>query len=164
MPVLFKRSELRGLHFKDARIELVLAESGTHDDECGIRDGYLFDIYTLDSREHAGYVSLRIGESPALYYLGHIGYRVFERHRGNGYAARAVRLMMPLLRKRNLRSVVITTNPDNAPSRATCEKLGCTLENTVQVPLRFRGLCLGAAEKCRYILLTEEDAQEAASA
>ena len=69
MPVLFKRSELRGLHFKDARIELVLAESGTHDDECGIRDGYLFDIYTLDSREHAGYVSLRIGESPALYYL-----------------------------------------------------------------------------------------------
>ena len=70
--------------------------------------------------------------------------------------------MMPLLRKRNLRSVVIT-NPDNAPS-APLVKAGCTLENTVQVPLRFRGLCLGAAEKCRYILLTEEDAQEAASA
>lgn len=136
----------------DDAIQLKLVERRMRDQKCGIQDGYTLDIYEHGVTAPAGYVSLRIGESPALFYLGHIGYRVYEGFRGHGYAARAVRLLFPLMREHGLRTVVITTNPENAASRATCRNLGCVLESIVPVPAAYRELCLGATHKCRYIL------------
>ena len=60
-------------------------------------------------------------------------------------------MMMPLLKQLHLGSIVITNNPDNIPSRKTCEKLGCVLESIVPVPGEYRLICAGAAKKCRYI-------------
>ncbi len=137
--------------FSDGEIDLILSDEEVADPECGIRDGYLFRIHKSDTQRYAGYVSLRLGESPALYYLGHIGYRIEPEYRGNGYAARACRLMLPLLRRLQLGSIVITNNPENTPSRKTCERLGCTLESIVAVPGEYRLICSGAREKCRYI-------------
>lgn len=136
----------------DDILSLKMVERRMRDTECGIVDGYTLDIYPRGETRPAGYVSLRIGESPELYYLGHIGYRVYNEFRGHGYAAHAVRLLFPLMREHGLRSVVITTNPENAASRATCRNLGCVLENIVPVPQAYRELCMGAAHKCRYIL------------
>ena len=142
--------------FADDEIALVLSHHGQYDADIGARDGYTFDIYPRGRKQSVGYVSLRIGESPELYYLGHIGYRVEPSFRGRGYAARAVRLMAPLMR-RYFDSVVITTNEENLPSRKTCENLGCVLESIVKVPARYRELCAGARTKCRYVLLLQEE-------
>ena len=143
-------SSLRPM-FKDGEIALVLSGEDVRDPELGIRDGYTFGILAGRPRRRVGYVSLRLGESPALYYLGHIGYRVDAPYRGHGYAERACRLILPLMRDLHLSSVCITANPENTPSRRTCENLGCVLESVAAVPPAYRAVCAGAEYKCRYI-------------
>lgn len=144
---LFSRKPM----FSDGEIDLVLSNQDVSDPACGIKDGYLFCIYRAGTRDYVGYVSLRLGESPGLYYLGHIGYRIEEKHRGRHYAERACRLMLPLLKRLHLGSVVITANVENAPSRRTAERLGCALERIAPVPPEYQGICAGARHKCRYI-------------
>lgn len=144
---LFSRKPM----FYDDEIELVLSDEDVSDPECGIEDGFTFCIYPRGSRKYAGYVSLRLGESGALYYLGHIGYRIEPEFRGRGYAGKACRLIVPLIERLGLESVVITTNTDNIPSRKTCERLGCTLERIAPVPVEYQPICAGATKKCRYI-------------
>lgn len=147
---IFKRR--RALYW-DEEIELRLQQAGQYDQECGIRDGYTFDICCRGGGRAVGYVSLRLGESPALYYLGHIGYRVFLGFRGRGYAARAVALLKPLMVQEGLLHPVITTDLDNIPSRRTCQKVGAVLERVAPVPLEHWEVCMGSRHKCRYILL-----------
>ena len=137
--------------FADDQIELVLSGEDVKDPEYGIVDGFTFYIYQAHTRNYAGYVSLRLGESGGLYYLGHIGYRVEEKYRGHGYAEKACRLLLPLLQRLRMESLVITTNVENTASRRTCEKLGCVLERIAPVPREYRALCAGATKKCRYI-------------
>ncbi len=137
--------------FADGEIELVLSNETVADREIGILDGYVFKIYLVGQRDYAGYVSLRLGESAALYYLGHIGYRIEPNFRGRGYAARGCELMLPLIRKLGIKSLVITNDVDNLPSRRTCERLGCELERIAPVPPEYRAVCSGSTRKCRYI-------------
>ena len=144
--------------FRDEEILMVLSPEDVRDPELGNEDGDTFDIFLRKPRRRIGYVSLRLGESPALYYLGHIGYRIDAPYRGHGYAARACRMLIPFMRQLNLKSVCITANPENTPSRKTCEKLGCTLESITPVPSAYRAICAGAAHKCRYILIVPPQA------
>lgn len=140
-------------------ITLRLAESGERDIGSGIEAGFSFDICPRGRSRAAGYVSFRLGESPELYYLGHIGYRVYEGFRGQHYAEKAVRRLIPVLRGMGLTSVVITTDVDNLPSRRTCEKLGCVLERVAPVPPRHQPACMMSKEKCRYILMIDGPAE-----
>ena len=138
--------------YSDGEIELCLSSAGFQEEGSGIRDGYTFDICLPGHKKPVGYISLRLGESPALYYLGHIGYRVHQDFRGHSYAAKALKLLIPLMRKEKLLHPVITTNPNNLASRRICEKLGCLLERIAPVPFEHREVCSGAEYKCRYIL------------
>ena len=147
----FLRHLLRRPMFSDEEIDLFLSGEDVRDADCGIEDGYTFYIYPAGEKTYAGYVSLRLGESAGLYYLGHIGYRIEEKFRGRGWAARACALLVPMLRRMGIQSLVITANEENAASRRTCEKLGCVLERIASVPPEHRALCAGAARKCRYI-------------
>ena len=151
---LFRRHKVV---YTDGEIELVLAQAGLWDRESGITDGYTFDMHLSRGGRAVGYISLRMGESPALYYLGHIGYRIEERHRGHGYALKALKLLMPLFRQEGLRDLVITNDPDNLPSRRICEKAGCVLERVAPVPREHREVCMGSTHKCRYILFIPEE-------
>lgn len=137
--------------FTDGEVDLVLSNEDVSDAVCGIVDGFTFYMYKARTRHYMGYVSLRLGESPGLYYLGHIGYRVEPEYRGQHLAERSCRMIIPLMKRLGIHSAVITTNVDNMPSRKTAERLGCILESIVPVPERFRGICAGAAWKCRYI-------------
>jgi tagatose 1,6-diphosphate aldolase len=103
--------------------------------------------------EIAGGIALRIGSTMDVeMYIGHIGYNVYIPAQGNHYAERACRLLLPLAKAHGLTRIWITCNPDNHPSRRTCERLGCQLAEIVPVPpghpLRQRG----DFEKCRYWL------------
>ena len=102
----------------------------------------------------AGGIGLRVGttDSVALYY-GHIGYHVYPPARGNHYAERACRLLLPLCRGHGLRTLWITCNPDNHASRRTCERLGMELVGIVPVPEGDPLYQRGDREKCRYRLV-----------
>ena len=112
----------------------------------------MFDIVMGGSRaETAGEIALRVGEDASLFYLGHIGYHVDPPFRGHGAALRACRLCVPVFSELGMRTFVITTDEDNLPSIRTCEKLGCILESTVNVPLWCRQEFSISARKRRYV-------------
>ncbi len=100
-----------------------------------------------------GTISLRIGndENTRLYY-GHVGYLVFPPARGRHYSERAVRLLLPLARRHGMPELWITTNPDNVPSRRTCERLGCELVEIIDLPQGHPLWRRGERRKCRYRL------------
>jgi RimJ/RimL family protein N-acetyltransferase len=100
-----------------------------------------------------GTISLRTSnDANTRLYYGHVGYHVFPPARGRRYAERSVRLLLPLARRHGMNELWITTNPENTPSRRTCERLGCELVEIVELPpghpLRERG----ERRKCRYRL------------
>ena len=101
--------------------------------------------------EMAGGIGLRIGHTRDVeLYLGHIGYNVHPFARGNHYAERACRLLRPLAIAHGVRPVWITCNPDNAPSRRTCERLGCILVETLPLPADHALRTRGDREKLRF--------------
>jgi len=83
-------------------------------------------------------------------YAGHIGYGVHAPHRGRRYAARSVRLLLPLARAHGFTTLWITCNPDNWPSRRTCEIAGGTLVEIVDLPADNDMYREGERQKCRY--------------
>lgn len=111
----------------------------------------IFDIVDVAARKTAGEIALRIGEGEALFYLGHIGYHIDPPYRGRSGAFRACGMVIPLLRAMGMSSFVITTDEDNYPSIRTCEKLGCVLESTVDVPVWCQSEFSISHRKRRYI-------------
>ena len=101
--------------------------------------------------EIAGRIALRLGDTEDLrMYLGHFGYNVYVPARGNHLAERACRLLFPLAKKHGMTELWITANPDNIPSRRTCERLGAKYIDTVPLPEGHPLYMSGDREKCRY--------------
>jgi predicted acetyltransferase len=59
--------------------------------------------------------------------LGHIGYAVVPWKRGNGYATRALAMLLPEVRKEGLAYVELTTDPDNVASQKVITNNGGVL-------------------------------------
>ncbi len=74
--------------------------------------------------ERIGSLNLRVGDDRLLGFVGHLRYGVDEPVRGQGYAARAVRLVLPFAAACGLDPVWIRCGPDNPASRRTLERLG----------------------------------------
>lgn len=146
--MLFRRHMVA---FTDGVIDLVQLDLWPPDEAMEFGENYDFMMTLHGKRKEIGRISLRVGESPCIYYFGHIGYHVDPPYRGHHFARRACRLLIPLMRREGKRSVVITTDPDNMPSRRTCEGLGCELERIVDVPEEIRRRWEISAVKCRYI-------------
>lgn len=101
----------------------------------------------------AGTISFRVSDSVQIRrYAGHIGYGVFPAARGHHYAERATRLLLPLAKMHGMDHLWITCNPDNLPSRRTCERLGCRLIEIVDIPPGNPFYERGERQKCRYYL------------
>ena len=96
-----------------------------------------------------GSCDLRIGHTDGLYYGGHIGYSIKEEYRRHHYAAKACKLLFSLARMHEMRYLYITCNPDNLPSRKTCEYLQGKFLGVVELPedndMRIN---LGETHKC----------------
>ena len=94
---------------------------------------YYFDILDRDGQK-VGICDLRIGHNLGLYYGGNIGYEVETPFRGHHYAAKACKLLFALARRHGLEYLIITTQPNNLPSRKTCEYLGGRLLEIAELP------------------------------
>jgi tagatose 1,6-diphosphate aldolase len=113
---------------------------------------YFFRMVHATSGAPMGTINLRIGHSAHLQlYAGHVGYFVDVDYRGNRYASRALRLLMPMARELGLDPLWVTCDPENIASRRTCELAGARLVEIVDVPeasIRRSG----HPRKCRYLL------------
>lgn len=115
----------------------------------------IFDIVDIETERVAGEIALRLGEGPALFYLGHVGYHVDPPYQGRHYALQACKLVVPVFKAFGFGSYVITTDEDNLPSIRTCELLNCVLESTVDVPLWCSAEFQISHRKRRYICRVE---------
>ena len=99
-----------------------------------------YDFAICKGNEKVGDINLRIGyggfgpDESSLYYGGQIGYGVDERYRGNGYATRSCRLLLPVAKAHGMIKLLITNNVTNTASKRVCEKLGARLVRTVRLP------------------------------
>ena len=133
----------------DLRLELRRTFKGSR--SLDLAPNYAFVMRHAETGARMGDIDLRLsGERYITHYAGHIGYGVDKNYRGHGYAARACRLLLPLALRHGLDPLWITCNPDNLPSRKTCERLGATLEEIVAVPPGSDLYRRGEKEKCRY--------------
>lgn len=145
----FRRAE-----FTNGHIDLYPIRTGLPDEDLEFGRELVWKITEHGKKKEIGQISYRNGESRYIYYFGHIGYHIDPPWRGNGYACQACELISGLFREDGKNTVVITCDPDNIPSRKTCEKLGGSLERIVNVPEYVRNRYDISAVKCRYILKT----------
>ena len=135
----------------DGELELILADTSRANPRRHYVPSYGFQMTHADSGDSMGRLSVRIGDIDMItQYAGHIGYNVTPRFRGHHYAARSCKLVVPVLRHHGINPVWITCNPDNLPSRRTCELLGATLVNVVKLPETTEMYRDGDRYKCRY--------------
>jgi tagatose 1,6-diphosphate aldolase len=144
----------------DGDLTLVLARRNPPDPAKGWVASYDFEMWVDGSKRPVGRVNFRAQDHPMLeLYRGHIGYNVDPGHRGHHLAERSVRLLFPLMRRHGFTSVWITCNPDNRPSRRTCERLGAELVEIIPLPTTEDMHSRGDREKCRYRLDLSKNAQ-----
>lgn len=118
---------------------------------------YYFNMVREGSSIVVGSISLRIGNPDRLVlYRGHIGYSVKPEYRGHHFAARSVRLLIPLAAVHKLNPVWITCDPDNFASRRTCELVGAEFVEIIDIPPEEELYHGGIRQKCRYRLVTIE--------
>ena len=84
--MLFRRVRAE---FSDGVIDLLPLRLYPPEKEMGFGRVYDYMIVPHGTHREVGRISLRMGESPCVYYFGHIGYHVDPPYRGNHYARRA---------------------------------------------------------------------------
>jgi predicted acetyltransferase len=119
---------------------------------------YQFQMIHREAREVLGNIRLSIGSTPHVeLYAGHIGYGVLPQYRGHRYAARAVKLLLPLACKLGIDPVWITCDPENLASRRTLELAGAEFIETVDVPVDCVIHSKGHPRKCRYRISSQQE-------
>jgi predicted acetyltransferase len=122
----------------DADLTLALTECQLAADSIFGVPMYTFEMRHADSGEYMGRLRLRVGwNEETIRYAGQVGYAVEAGFRGNHYAERACRLILPLVRRHGLVELWITCQPDNPASRRTLERLGAEFVEIVDVPKAY---------------------------
>lgn len=88
-------------------------------------------IWDTEDDAFAGSINLRWaqGHGPLPpHVLGHVGYTVTPWQRRRGHATRALALMLDIAREQGLPVLIVTTDPDNAPSQRVITANGGVLE------------------------------------
>ena len=112
-----------------------------------------FRMLHADSGEELGLINLRLGSGTHIVrHAGHVGYSVHPAHRGHHYAARALRLLLPIARQLGLGPLWITCDPDNPASRRAAEHAGARLVEIIDLPATCVISRSGHPRKCLYRL------------
>jgi predicted acetyltransferase len=135
----------------DADLRLVLTEIADH--IYHKVPTFFFRMLSLPTGAEVGRANFRVGSTPHLErYAGHIGYGVHEPFRGRHYAARSVRLLVPLARQVGVDPIWITCDPENIASRRSLDLAGAEFVEIVDVPPDCCIFQSGHPRKCRYRL------------
>lgn len=134
---------------RDRELVLMCVKHVPADPERGLVPYYMFDMRVR--YQTVGHINLRIGNTDHIVlHAGHIGYGVDPAHRGHHYAERAARLLFPLARQHGINPLWITCNPENIPSRRTCQRLGGEMVGIIDLPPDTEMYKRGERQKCRY--------------
>lgn len=108
-----------------------------------------YEIVIDSKQEVIGRCVLRIGHNDNTYWGGNIGYYIYEKFRGHGYAYEACLLLFEIAKVKGLSEIYITCNPENIASKRTCEKLpmGALLGN-FEIPIDNEMRAKGEYRKC----------------
>lgn len=129
-----------GVHFKSfdrvrgKEIDLLINEWDPGDLEKGWVPAYKYGIVRAGTEQQLGTIDFRVGYQESLYYGGHIGYSVDEAFRGRHFAGKACLLLRQVALAHEMTKIYITCNPENFPSRKTCEYVGAKLREVVDLP------------------------------
>lgn len=145
---MFKFKEFDNL--TDGMIDLKIEDKTPSNEEKGYVPAYKYRITLHNSDDSIGIISIRIGYNDSLYYVGHIGYEIKESYRGNNYASKACKIIKQVAIAHGMDSLIITCNPDNVPSRKTCENAGLKLKEIVDLPTHNEMYRKGEIQKCIY--------------
>jgi tagatose 1,6-diphosphate aldolase len=136
----------------DRGLELVLIGRHPADPARKYVPEYEFEMRRAGTTERLGLIRLRVGPTRALRCPGQIGYEVDEPHRGQRYAARSCRLLLPFALTHGLTAVWLTVDPRNFASQRTCEIIGARYVETVRIPKNHEMYRQGARYRRRYRL------------
>lgn len=135
----------------DGIIDVVLYKKNAGDPLKGFSPEYKFDILLHPTRVKIGHINLRIGNTEKIMkYIGHIGYGIDEKYRGNKFAAKACILIKKVIKDHYMDTVIITCNPENYASRKTCEIIGAKLIEIIDIPETSDAYSPNETQKCRY--------------
>lgn len=137
-------------YLTDGDIDLRISKKAEPNQEKGYVPAYIFKITMHGKEEPVGAVDLRVGSNSNTHYGGNIGYAIDKQYRGNGYAAKACKIVRQVAQAHGMQRLIITCNPDNIASRKTCENVGAELIEIVDLPPDNEMYKLGARQKCRY--------------
>jgi predicted acetyltransferase len=140
-----------GYTIRGEELDLFLFHCFPGTPEKGFVPEYQFEITHRGQRQVMGHINLRIETTARiLHYVGHIGYGIHDRFRGNRYAGKACLLLQDLIREHGINPVCITCNPENEASRRTIQALGTTYINTVDIDEHDPIYMSGERQKERY--------------
>ncbi|MEI7709686.1 MAG: GNAT family N-acetyltransferase [bacterium] len=89
-------------------------------------------FWIVDGDGYAGRISIRHTLNEKLLKKGgHIGYGIIPSKRGQGYATKALELMLPRARALDLKKVLLTCDSTNTASKKIIEGAGGFLENEI---------------------------------
>lgn len=147
--MFFDPGELR-----DRELELVCVARSPADPTRNYAPAYHFEMRVTGTL--AGTIRFRVGDDDDLrLYAGHLGYGVEPAARGHRYAARSIRLLIPLIARHGFEEIWITCDPANAASRRTCELAGAELVDIIDLPPDNDQYLDGERQKCRYRLVVQ---------
>ena len=135
----------------DGEIDIIMHKKSNGDVLKGWLPEYKFQILLHDTDTVIGHINLRLGDSEkVINYIGHIGYGIDEKYRGNKFAAKACRIIKEVIKDHSMNKVIITCNPDNYASRKTCENIGAQFIEIINIPETSDAYAVNEIQKCRY--------------
>lgn len=144
-------------YLTDGEIDLLIEDKVPANEEKGYVPAYKYRITLHNSSDGIGNIDIRIGDNEGLYYGGHIGYAIDESYRGDSYASKACKIIKQVAVAHGMNTLFITCNPDNYPSKRTCEKVGLKLKQIVDLPTNNEMYLEGERQKCQYEWNLKED-------
>ncbi len=115
--------------------EITLKISGKYSGDKDMLPFYYYDIFLSD--RFIGRISMRIGSNFHSYYNGNIGYEIEEKFRGNSFAYKACKLVLPVAKAHKMSEIILTCDEDNVASYKTIEKLGGELIEITKPPENY---------------------------
>ena len=108
----------------DGEIKLVLKSIDEPNEEKEISLRYEFSIIHIQDNEEIGSVYFAADKSERQYQRGHLSYGVSSAYSGHNYAAKACKLLKPVILMHGFTRVFVGAEYDNIASIRTIEKLG----------------------------------------